>query len=114
MRSTAMLALMAAMLECSARAPEKDPPALVAPPGFAVATYATVPDARFMVLASDGSVYVSATYAGRIVRLVDNGHGVADSVQDVASGLDLPHGMAFHKGAFYVATHDGVVRFGLD
>jgi glucose/arabinose dehydrogenase len=114
MRSTAMLALMAAMLECSARAPEKDPPALVAPPGFTVATYATVPDARFMALASDGSVYVSATYAGRIVRLVDNGHGVADSVQDVASGLDLPHGMAFHKGAFYVATHDGVVRFALD
>jgi glucose/arabinose dehydrogenase len=108
-----MLALVAAALECFARGTGPVAPALVAPPGFAVTTYASVPGARFMAVGPDGSVYVSASGAGRIVRLVD-GNGVADSVVEVASGLDLPHGLAFHKGALYVATHDGVVRFALD
>jgi glucose/arabinose dehydrogenase len=108
-----MLALLAAALECSAHAAGTGALDLVAPPGFQVTTYASVPHARFMALGADGSVYVSESQSGRIVRLVD-GHGVADSVVEVASGLDLPHGMAFHKHAFYVATHDGVVRFALD
>jgi glucose/arabinose dehydrogenase len=110
---------MAASLACSAwtpnggSAPGTPTLDLVAPPGFVVTTYASVPHARFMALGPDGSVYVSASEAGRIVRLVDR-HGVADSVVEVARGLDLPHGMAFHKGALYVATHGGVVRFALD
>jgi glucose/arabinose dehydrogenase len=117
MRITALVGLIAAALECTAGAGRPaagfDPPALVAPPGFVVTTYANVPGARFMVRAPDGAVYVSASRPGRIVRLVDNGHGAADSVVEVASGLDLPHGMAFHKGALYVATHTAVVRLTL-
>jgi glucose/arabinose dehydrogenase len=116
MRPTLIVALIAATLECTAGASGTQKPALpdlVAPPGFTVATYASVPGARFMVLSPDGIVYVSESRAGRIVRLVDNGQGVADSVVEVVSGLDLPHGMAFHKGALYVATHEGVVRLAL-
>lgn len=87
---------------------------LVAPPGFVTTTYAQVPDARFMVLASDGSVYVSQPRLGQITRLVAAaGRGTADSVQVAVTGLDGPHGMAFHKGAFYVANHAGVVRLAL-
>jgi glucose/arabinose dehydrogenase len=86
---------------------------LVAPPGFTVTTYASVPGARFMTLSPDGVVYVSQSHIGKIVKLIDNGHGTADSVVVVAEGLNLPHGMAFHHGFFYVANTDGVVRLTL-
>ena len=87
---------------------------LSAPAGMTVTTYARVPGARFMVLGPDGAVYVSQPRAGQIVRLVDaNGDGVAESQTVVLSGLNQPHGMAFHKGAFYVANTDGVVRVAL-
>jgi glucose/arabinose dehydrogenase len=80
------------------------------PPGFHVTTFARVSDARFMAVGPDGAVYVSEPELGQVVRLVDTGHGVADSVTIVASGLDGPHGLAFHGGALYVAGHTGVVR----
>jgi glucose/arabinose dehydrogenase len=84
------------------------------PTGFTVARFATVPSARAMVLGPDGSVYVSQTGRNTITRLVDvNSDGVADSTSVVLSGLDRPHGMAFHKGKFYVANTGGVVRFAL-
>jgi glucose/arabinose dehydrogenase len=80
------------------------------PPGFQVTTFARVSGARFMAVGPDGAVYVSEPELGQVVRLVDNGHGVADSVIVFASGLDGPHGLAFHGGALYVAGRAGVVR----
>jgi glucose/arabinose dehydrogenase len=68
-----------------------------------------------MVLAADGSVYVSSPRGGKIVRyFAINQNGMPDSQAVVASGLKEPHGMAFHKGFFYVANTDGVVRYSLD
>ena len=85
------------------------------PPGFKVSYYATdVPGVRFMAIGPDGAVYASQPGKGRIVRLPDANHdGVADSVSEVATGLNQPHGLAFHKGALYVANTDGVVRITL-
>ena len=83
---------------------------LRAPPGFRITTFAHVSGARFMAVGPDGAVYVSEPELGQVVRLVDAGHGVADSVSVFASGLDGPHGLAFHGGALYVAGHTGVVR----
>jgi glucose/arabinose dehydrogenase len=83
---------------------------LTVPSGMSVTTFAKVPGARFMTLAPDGSVYVTQPRGGRVVRLVDaDGDGVAESQSVVLTGLNQPHGMAFHKGAFYVANTDGVV-----
>jgi glucose/arabinose dehydrogenase len=85
------------------------------PPGLTIGYFARVPDARWLVDGPDGSVYVAATGAGRIVRLFAIGrNGLPDSQTVVASRLNEPHGMAFHKGFFYVANTDGVVRFNLD
>jgi glucose/arabinose dehydrogenase len=85
---------------------------LSVPTGFTVTRFASVPNARAMVMGPDGSVYVSAPGRNSIVRLVDsNRDGVADSQTVVLSGLDRPHGMAFHRGRFYVANTGGVVRF---
>ncbi len=83
---------------------------LHAPPGFQVATFAHVSDARFMAVGPDGAVYVSEPELGQVLRLVDTGRGVADSIIVFASGLDGPHGLAFHGGALYIAGHTGVVR----
>jgi glucose/arabinose dehydrogenase len=80
------------------------------PPGFQITTFAHVSGARFMAVGPDGAVYVSEPDAGQVVRLVDTGHGVADSSAVFASGLDGPHGIAFHGGAIYIAGHTGVVR----
>jgi glucose/arabinose dehydrogenase len=88
---------------------------LSVPTGFTVTKFATVQNARAMVVAPDGSVYVSTPGRNSITRLLDaNSDGVADSVAVVLTGLDRPHGMAFHKGKFYVANTGGVVRFALN
>ena len=85
------------------------------PPGFTVTVYAArVPGVRFMAIGPDGAVYASQPELGRIIRLPDANHdGVADTVTVVTAGLNKPHGLAFHKGALYVANTDGVVRLTL-
>jgi glucose/arabinose dehydrogenase len=82
------------------------------PPGFKMNYYANgVAGVRFMVVGPDKAVYASQPRSGRVVRLPDrNGDGFADTMEVVASGLRQPHGLAFHKGALWVANTDGVVR----
>ena len=64
-----------------------------------------------MALGPDGSVYVSRPVAGEVVRLVDaDGNGEAESQSVAVSGLNRPHGLAFHGGYLYIANTDGVVR----
>ena len=85
------------------------------PPGFAVSYFAKgLSDVRFMTVGPDGAVYASQPNEGRVIRLPDaNKDGVADTVAVVVTGLNKPHGLAFHKGALYVANTDGVVRVSL-
>ena len=86
---------------------------LEAPAGLEVDYFArNLGGVRFMVLGPDGAVYASRPGAGEIVRLADtNGDGVADNIATVLSGLDEPHGMAFFRGAFYVAETGALKRF---
>lgn len=82
------------------------------PAGFRMSYYAkNIPNVRFMAIGPDGAVYASQPGRGSILRLPDANHdGVADTVIVAVSGLKQPHGLAFHKGALYVANTDGVVR----
>ncbi len=88
---------------------------LSVPAGFKVTYYApNVAGVRFMAIGPDGAVYASQPGRGRIVRLPDaNRDGVADTTTVVVTGLNQPHGLAFHKNALYVANTDGVVRIGI-
>jgi glucose/arabinose dehydrogenase len=88
---------------------------LSVPAGLAVTYFATGLDGvRFMALSPDGVVYASQPGKGRVVRLPDaNNDGAADNIEVVVTGLAQPHGLAFHKGALYVAATDGVVRVAL-
>jgi len=123
-----LLPLFALSVACTSAGPEAASPGSVATPadstrvtaldgrltvpaGFQVEVYARVSGARWLAVGPDGSVYVSQPGSGEITRLVDaNADGVADSQRVVLSGLDRPHGMAFHKGYLYVANTGGVVR----
>ena len=88
---------------------------LTVPAGLKVTTYAKVPGARFMAQGPDGSVYVSQTGRGTVVRLVDaNRDGVAEVMTVVADKQNTPHGLAFNAGYLYIANTDRVVRMKLD
>jgi glucose/arabinose dehydrogenase len=85
---------------------------LTVPSGFKVDYFARdVKGVRFMALGPDGAVYASQPGANQVVRILDvNGDGVADSVVPAVTGLDRPHGLAFHNGYLYIANTGSVVR----
>jgi glucose/arabinose dehydrogenase/cytochrome c2 len=88
------------------------------PPGFAVKQFADGLDRpRILRVAPNGDLFVSELSAGR-VRVLRAADGAAkpERVATFASGLTLPHGLAFYPpGAaprwLYVAETNRVVRF---
>lgn len=108
MRLLLSLLLMVSSLPLLA-APQLDK--LTLPKGFHIALYADhVPDAREIALGTKGTVFVGSTDAGKVYALTDNdGDGVADKVRVVASGLQLPMGVAFHQGDLYISAVSRIV-----
>lgn len=82
-------------------------------PGFHIGLYADhVGGVRNLVLGPGGVVYAALQGAGKIVKLVDgNGDGVAESVTDVATGLDGPFGIAFRGDTMYVGEETKIRRW---
>jgi len=82
------------------------------PPGFKISLYARVPGARSMALGPAGVVFVGTRAKGSVYAVVDrdNDHA-ADEVLTIAEGLNSPNGVAFYKGALYVAEVSRVLRF---
>lgn len=114
MRLSAAVIVVAAVAACSSsRSGAQDAlqSRLTLPAGFSVSEFAHVVGARFMALGPDGAVYVSRPSSGEVVRLVDgDGNGEAETQTVAVSGLNRPHGLAFHGGFLYIANTDGVVR----
>lgn len=83
------------------------------PAGFTVSIYAEpVVDAREMVLGTKNIVFVGSRNAGKVYAIIpdkQNPHGTR--VLTIASGLNMPNGVAFHKGALYVAEVGRILRF---
>lgn len=103
MRLLPVLATLLITASCTARpAPE----ALTLPPGFHIATYSdAVPGARQLALGKSGTVFAGSNEAGKVYALSDTDHdGRADKVRVVASGLQLPSGIAFHDGDLYIGA----------
>jgi glucose/arabinose dehydrogenase len=115
----ALFLLMIPSLACSARA--ADPASLPLqqiklPPGFAISLYAGgVRGARSMTLSPKGILYVGSL-AGEVYALMDRNHeGKAAEVHTIASGLNMPNGVAWKDGALYVAEVSRVLRYdGID
>ena len=92
-------------------------PVLRVPSGFAVQVWADdLESPRWLALAPDGSVLLAASRENEIFRLRDaDGDGVAESRETFATAsanaLDLPMGMAFADGAFFVGNTSEVRRY---
>ena len=87
------------------------------PPGFEVTVFATnVRDARSMVLGDQnlpgggGTLFVGTRSAGAVYALRHDGRK-ATEVITIASGLNMPNGVAVKDGALYVAEVHRVIRF---
>ena len=86
---------------------------LTLPPGFSIEVYAAdVPNARQMALSPNGTLFVSTRRAGNVYAVLDeDGDQSADRVLTLASGLNMPNGVAFRDGALYVAEVNRVWRY---
>lgn len=89
---------------------------LSVPAGFTVNVFAEgLQKPRWLALTPDGDVLVTETRENRIRRLSDtNGDGVADKQETFATadnGLNIPFGMAFAAGSFFLGNTDEVLRF---
>ena len=82
-------------------------------PGFSISLYAdNVPNARSMVLGEKGTLFVSTRSAGKVYAVQDiNRDGRADKVMVLASGLNMPNGVAYRQGSLFVAEVNRILRF---
>lgn len=80
------------------------------PPGFHVEVLSdAVPSARAMALSPKGILYIGS-FDGRVYALeLQNGRATARHV--LASGLDMPVGVAWRDGALYVSAVSKILRF---
>ncbi len=88
------------------------------PPGFKIEMYAeNVEGARSMALGAKGTLFVGTRRQGRnipgkVYAIIDkNNDFKADEVITIARDLNVPNGVAFHKGDLYVAEISRVIKF---
>ena len=85
------------------------------PPGFKIALYAMVPDARQIAVSPNGVATFISTRKQHVYALTDRGKtGVADDVKLFGASLDmqLPHGVCFSKDGFlYIAERNRVIVY---
>jgi Glucose/sorbosone dehydrogenases len=84
---------------------------LVLPKGFHIAVYSDqVPNAREIALGAKGTVFVGSMDAGKVYALTDTRHdGHAGKVRVLASGLQMPVGVAFRDGDLYISAVSRIV-----
>jgi glucose/arabinose dehydrogenase len=83
------------------------------PEGFRIDVYAdNVDDARSMALSPNGTLFVGSRSAGKVYVVLDkDGDNRAEEVVAIASGLNLPNGVAFRDGDLYVAEATRILRY---
>jgi glucose/arabinose dehydrogenase len=83
------------------------------PPGFHIGIYAKdVTDARSMALSPDGVLFVGTRVEGKVYAILDtNKDYKADEIITIASGLNMPNGVAYRNGSLYVAEVSRILRY---
>ena len=83
------------------------------PDGFTISIYANnVPNARSLALGDNGVVFAGTVNEGKVYALQDsNNDGVAEQQYLIASGLNMPNGVAYKDGSLYVAEVNRIIRF---
>ena len=69
-----------------------------------------MPNARSMTLGAEGTLFVGTRTAGKVYAIRPGSDGKRE-VLVIASGLNMPNGVAFHEGDLYVAEIHRIVRF---
>lgn len=110
-----LLSMMSATCVNSALDEVEDPQLqkIKLPEGFKISIYAdNVENARSMVMGDNGTLFVGTRGEDKVYAIVDkNKDYKADTVYTIASGLNMPNGVAFRNGSLYVAEVDKVWRF---
>lgn len=85
---------------------------LILPAGFSISVYTDqVENARAMVVAPSGVVFVASRTTGKVFAVIDsNKDYVVDKVITVAEGLDSPIGVTYINGALFISERFRVVR----
>jgi glucose/arabinose dehydrogenase len=94
------------------QAPSAATPAdfLTLPPGFrAEVLVDSVPNARGMALAPDGTLYVGSRSGGKVYAVRDALKG-SPRVMVLAEGLNMPNGVAYRDGSLFVADAKQLLR----
>ena len=79
------------------------------PPGFKIAIYAEVPNARSMALGKPMGVLFVGTRHESVYAAIDrNKDRVAEEVVEVMTDMHVPNGLAFHAGFLYVAEQNRI------
>ena len=85
------------------------------PPGFAIELWARADNARQMALgqvdAQGGTLFVGSMQAGRVHAVRFDGSFKVQAVSVLASGLQLPVGVAYKDGKLYVSAVSRILRF---
>ena len=86
---------------------------LTLPKGFSISIFAKgLANARVLARDPEGVVFVSEPAQGKVVALPDaDRDGIADSTVSILTGLNSPHGVAFHDGKLYVAETDAIAMY---
>jgi glucose/arabinose dehydrogenase len=83
------------------------------PQGFKIEVFAEVPDARSMAVSPSGTVFVGNKDKDKVYAVKDtNGDHKADKRWVIASGLNMPNGVAFHEGDLYIAEVSRILKIG--
>ena len=81
------------------------------PPGFEITVFASdVPNARGMAWGDKGTLFVGSRAAGKVYALKHK-NGKATQLYTLATGLNMPSGLAFSNGALYVGAVDRILRY---
>lgn len=82
------------------------------PDGFGISVFAEVDNARSLAMSPSGVIYVGNRSGDKVYAVRDNdGDWVADEKFVLASGLEMPNGVAFKDGDLYVAEVSRILRF---
>ena len=109
------IGLALALLGNSSAAAELPLEQIKLPPGFAIELFARVDNARQMALgrtdASGGTLFVGSMRAGKVHALRFDAGFKARAPSVVASGLQMPVGVAYKDGNLYVSAVSRILRF---
>ncbi len=82
------------------------------PAGFTIDVFAEVENARSMAISPSGIIYVGNRDKDKVYAVKDlDGDYKADKKWVIASGLNMPNGVAFKDGDLYVAEVSRIIKF---